>query len=46
MLDHFFLTLYYLLPWIIPTGIFCLLLLFLLEHTPIGDILINLLRRL
>ena len=41
MLNNFFQTLYYLAPWLIPTALFVLIGAFLIEHTRIGDILID-----
>lgn len=46
MLNDLCWTLYYLAPWLIPTAAFALISAYLVENTAIGDILIDLLRRL
>ena len=46
MLNQLFQTVAYLAPWLIPTVLFTLSGAFLFEYTRIGDILIDLLRRI
>lgn len=46
MLNTVFQTFFYLAPWLIPTALFTIIGAWLFEYTRIGDILIEILRRL